>query len=755
MSHRPRRRAGLAIVACAVAALIAPAGAAAQSPLLTVGVDATGASLNQATYVLYVANRGTAPAAGVVLTNDIPANTTFVSSDRTPRPPAAGEACSAAVPAGSTARCRWTIGDLAPGASATVSVTYALADGDSTYDVSNTASAQAGEAEPSGSDPSDTDTTLRRTSNVLDVDAHVDDTKPDTNFGGCDKLNVRRDNAVTAFLDSNMVSRPAGTAGYETLWAAELTAGVDSTAAGMPIAVHRVTSHNWTEGTGGCAGANGSNRDARAPSASEPDTEPQSEASATASATPAGPGPLAWDVKTALDATGERLNFEGFELRTASSGGAGADTAVLSSSEAASNAPRLVTVGTAAENSRCVDSDPETVGGPSDREQRIDVYVTDGGAPVGDRTGLDACPGFPVADSPVGFEIDDDDPDAYISSLAGSVPPRQVGSAGDAGPNEGSARTDAGGNVFAAVRLARPYAEGANTGQTRVAAIALHVNRDTDLNPAAPATGRTAGSCEPGTTQAGFGGVPTPCTETGESLDEDDVLVSWEAVPQPPGGGGPGPGTDGGGGPGPGGDPTESISEPQRSIVLSASRAQAPIGQAVELHGQLSSPVAECARQREFVQILRRRNGAREFTDFASVTTDPDGSFDLPVRVDASGAYVAVAATRRSCGQASSPMVEVLARGSVRARAKTAGRSLRIHGRVSPKLRSSVVLERRAGRGWARVASQRLRRGSTFSFALRPDWRGSRTFRVRWRSPSAMYQSAVSKKLRVKAGPAR
>ena len=509
----------------------APAGGTggATDPLVTVGVDVVEASMTHATYSLYVANRGSAPAEGVVLTNDVPANTAFAGSDRTPLDPGA---CGRGAAVGT--RCRWAIGDLAPGSSGRVEVTYELAQTGATYTVGNRASAQIGGAAPAGTDPAFTHSLLDRT--VLAVeDAHVDDAAPaNTNYGSCARLDVGRGNTVTAFLDADGAFPneygSTSTASIGTLWAAELQATTESAGGAEPVEVsaHRISSHEWSEGTSGCTGATGQNRVARTPGPA--DAEPISDPGAVATRpVAAAEQVVTWDVAAAVDTRAERISFNGFELRLAEGAGGPVPerTVAFRSRQAAAAAarPRFVTVTTRNLPIGCVDTDPETGTARSDEVQRIRAYTTYGAAErVTNAAGDDACNGSPAPAASVGWELDDDSPDAYISTLAGEPTERETGRSGDAAPNTGSTLTGPNGRTFIDVRLGEPYAQEGSSGTSRTAAIVLV---DHDAYNAPPAfTGQ--GVCEPGAING-----DQSCADDGESRLEDDVATTWEAAEPP------------------------------------------------------------------------------------------------------------------------------------------------------------------------------------------------------------------------------
>ncbi|MFL5737671.1 MAG: hypothetical protein ACJ76P_10065 [Actinomycetota bacterium] len=106
---------------------------------------------NNLTYTISVTNNGPSDTTGVVVTDAVPAGTSFVSAD------SGGSQAAGTV--------TWNVGALADGASATMHVTVAVGAGRQT-DLSNTASASSSVTDPVGSNDSDTETTS--------VDPHAD-----------------------------------------------------------------------------------------------------------------------------------------------------------------------------------------------------------------------------------------------------------------------------------------------------------------------------------------------------------------------------------------------------------------------------------------------------------------------------------------------------------------------------------------------------------------------------------------------------
>jgi uncharacterized repeat protein (TIGR01451 family) len=107
------------------------------------GVDPVVAG-NQLTYSIVVADNGPSDASGVVVTDDVPAGTTFVSAD------------NGGTESGGTVT--WNIGGLTDGSAVTVHVTVSVDPG-RTADLSNTASATSAVSDPDGSNDSATEAT--------------------------------------------------------------------------------------------------------------------------------------------------------------------------------------------------------------------------------------------------------------------------------------------------------------------------------------------------------------------------------------------------------------------------------------------------------------------------------------------------------------------------------------------------------------------------------------------------------------------
>ncbi len=111
------------------------------------------------TYTLVVSNAGPSAATNVVVTDSVPAGTSFVSAD------AGGSESGGTV--------TWALGGLANGGSTTVHVTVHV-DEARTANITNTASVDADQADPDPSDDADTEAT------VVDEDAELSITKSDS-----------------------------------------------------------------------------------------------------------------------------------------------------------------------------------------------------------------------------------------------------------------------------------------------------------------------------------------------------------------------------------------------------------------------------------------------------------------------------------------------------------------------------------------------------------------------------------------------
>ncbi|HEX2084215.1 MAG TPA: hypothetical protein VHF89_00910, partial [Solirubrobacteraceae bacterium] len=484
------------LAALAAAGTLAPAaGAHAAAPLLTMGVDATEATLDEATYELLVVNHGDADAHGVEVATSVPANTTLVSTD-----PVAAAPCTPGAAAATS--CTWELETVPAGTSRTITAVYALGPG--TYDVSASATVSADDAASS----SNTDTSLGHSELAASDDTWVDEGEAaGTNHGACDELRVAA-GGVSAFVEHDAARDELFSASANTeVLVAELSAQVKTTAPGASIGTHRLVSANWGEGAGSCAGAAGSG--------SEPRTgdTPTAEDDATATAPVALAGQaMRWDVTADFDTEEERRRFAGWELRGA--GGAGA--AALHAAEAAGDVgPRLTLVTRRKTRGvACVDALVEDATAPSDEAQRIDLRVTDSGQRVsnGER---EACSGTPIAGREVHWMLFDGAsgaPDGWFASVDGLLRGMELGADGAAGPNAVATSSDDDGRTFVELRLRDPWDPAENAGTHRVDVFVAGAGTTDPDDP----------DCVPG----------EDCPA--ESTQEDDVRRTWTATENPP-----------------------------------------------------------------------------------------------------------------------------------------------------------------------------------------------------------------------------
>lgn len=487
-------------------------GQAAGEPLLAMGLDVDSASVTQGTYDLIVTNRGTAPATDVEVRARVPDNTTFQSSS-----PAPSSGCNnGAPPEGPGVECRWNVGTLNAGAAFPISVVLNLDQEEDPYTVEYTAEARSSNADTD----SDEDASLQRdkiptcyAGPIPPCDDEHDDTYVDdaaaqnTNYGACNILKATRGQGITSFVDLG----PLPDAGdIETVWGAQLRMNVSgqtgySSASPATIGAHKITSGDWDEGSGSCAGASGSGSEART------GNEPASNSSATTTTPVGGTGPANWNVTSDLDTADERTSaaYNGWEIKDEGTTGSGTNTD-FNSTEASNNQPRLFLVYTQPEEATCIDADPDTNVNFINDPWRIDALVTDGDKLEGSDQSGDGCNGSPVANHDVVWEVEDDTPDIYFSSTEGTPTTKTVVS-GDATPDEVTTQTDSEGRTFVEASLDEPDTD--NSGENRVGA-RIGGTDDPDESP----------ECSP---------LVTPLCES-ETATEDDVRTTWSTTSPTP-----------------------------------------------------------------------------------------------------------------------------------------------------------------------------------------------------------------------------
>ncbi|MDQ3915074.1 MAG: hypothetical protein M3323_07050 [Actinomycetota bacterium] len=780
-------RISLALSVAMIGALVSVISASGQQSstagLTTIGVDVQSASITQATYTFVARNQGTAPSTNVRVRSNVPATMTFESSD-----PAPTTTTSPASPASSCANggvretegttCEWSLGNMNPGETRTITAIYNLPQTNVASDrFEITATASDGE----GRSNSDTDESLVRQRATPNKDTWVDDGEPPgTNHGACNFLRVLQGNAVTSFIDVDNLGTPPtssqATQSIETVYGAQLRLEVlDTTySQGTPgtIGAHRITSGDWTQGSGSCQGAvSTTTTDART------GAEPTSAGTATGTTVVSAAAQVVnFDVTGDLDSEGDRGSFQGWELRDQASSGTDNATRFHSIESADPEDPQLFWVYTTTESPTCIDSDPDDATRTPGTEHLMTAFVTDGNkTPTGNTPGAgtgpggDACNGAPVA-APVEWVIEDDTPDIWFSSQEGQ-PIQKVVSGNNAGPNSIVTTADGNGLTGAGVRVdVTPGADASNRIEARIQ------GATGDPDPASP--GPTEGTCAAVT-------VPQGKNCSGESHQFDDTTVTWAAqsgtspgtttsttASSSPSGSPSGSASPSSASPtgsaspssaSPSGSPsttggtttsgsTSSPSQSSRTISLFASSNEVVFPAQVTLSGQIISPDQSCEDAGEFVRIQRRLLGESQFTDFESRNTDADGRYEVAFQATESAEYIAVAPRHDQCADATSSsetvLVQVKVTGRSGRRSVQRGATVGIVGRVKPDHDgTTVVLQRRKGGRFVGVARDDLNVRSRYRFVVKANWRGKRVFRVVWKKQDDNHEANTSKNI--------
>lgn len=796
-------RVSLALSIAMIAALFSVISASGQQAttagILTVGVDVQSASITQGTYTIVVANQGTAPTTGVRVRANVPNSMTFESSDPAPvtttSPGSGATSCAnggAREPAGTT--CEWSLGTLNPGETRTITAIYNLPQTNTaTERFKLTATATDNEQHSNA----DTDESLTRQKVTPDQDTWVDDTEPpNTTHGNCAYLRVLQGNRVTSYLDiasSGFATPPAGSSGetstttsIEALYGAQLRLEVLDTNYSQQtpgvIGAHRVTSPNWTEGSGGCEGqgaTSSTTTDAR--TGGEPTSAP-----APTGTTEVGAAAqvVNFDVTPDLDTEPERGSFNGWELRDEATTGTDAQTRFHSSESTTGQVPQIFLVYVTAESATCIDGDPDDAARAVGTEHLMTAYVTDGnktpsgGTAPGSGTGPggDACNGAPVATS-VEWVIEDDTPDIYFSSQEGQPIQKVVsGSPSNAGPNTIVTTADNNGLTGAGVRLdVTPGADNSNRIEVRI--------QGATGDPDPPSTGTpdpTQGTCSP---------TPVPQNKncSGESAQFDDMTVTWaqqssgassasassasassstsasasssssasasaSSSSSASASASRSASTTGGTTSG----STTSQGQSSRTVTLFASTNEVVYPGQVTLSGNITSADSSCDDAGEFVQIQRRLLGESQYSDFEAQNTDANGHFEISFAATESAEYIAVAPRHDQCADATSTSESVLVKVKVTAaagrRSVKRGASVGIVGRVQPDHDGTrVVLQRKKGTRFVKVDQARLNSRSRYRFVMKASWRGKRVFRVVWKQQDENHESNNSKNVIIRA----
>lgn len=182
--------------------------------------------------------------------------------------------------------------------------------------------------------------------------------------------------------------------------------------------------------------------------------------------------------------------------------------------------------------------------------------------------------------------------------------------------------------------------------------------------------------------------------------------------------------------------PTGSPGPGNRSMNLDVSRGVATAGARVTLSGVVQSQDTAC-EDGVPVEITRRIHGTNNFREFRTTATDEEGNYSVRARVKKSADYQASVAEAGNCDAASSEAEDVRVRVKVTRNASddtpNGGSTVTISGKVSPNHRGDkAVLQRKKGKKWVKVDTDKLDQRSRYAFELEVTWDGERRFRVRW-----------------------
>lgn len=173
-----------------------------------------------------------------------------------------------------------------------------------------------------------------------------------------------------------------------------------------------------------------------------------------------------------------------------------------------------------------------------------------------------------------------------------------------------------------------------------------------------------------------------------------------------------------------------------RSVSLAASRSRVRHGRQVTLSGRVSSSETSCV-DNESVAIRRRIHGTDQFKGFKSTTSDGSGDFSVTFKPGKSADYEARVARSDDCDAATSAVEAVRVRVKITREVSSAsvpsGGEVAIVGKVIPNhKRTKVLLQRKKGDRWVKVAKDGLNKRSRYRFEVDVTWDGKRRFRVVW-----------------------
>jgi hypothetical protein len=200
--------------------------------------------------------------------------------------------------------------------------------------------------------------------------------------------------------------------------------------------------------------------------------------------------------------------------------------------------------------------------------------------------------------------------------------------------------------------------------------------------------------------------------------------------------------------------PTSSSSPgTTRTITFIASDSQVEAGDEVTFSGRIFSSNTSCT-DNEFVQIQRRIHGTTEFADFTSSQSASDGSFEVTAIASQNADYQAVSPGHDNCATSTSDTATVLVKVKVSVKVNEfrpqRGDTVVFTGKVTPNHKGTkVVLQRKKGGRWVKVAADGLGKRSNYRFSIPADWRRGRVFRVLWKSSDSDHESGRSQNVKV------
>lgn len=255
-------------------------------------------------------------------------------------------------------------------------------------------------------------------------------------------------------------------------------------------------------------------------------------------------------------------------------------------------------------------------------------------------------------------------------------------------------------------------------------------------------------------TDASIGWGADPGTPTGTA---DETAVCSEPSASPSGSSSASPSSSASASPSRSatGSPTSSPTPgTSRTVTLVASDSKVETGTEITLSGRIFSSDSTCT-DNEFVQISKRSHGTDQFLPFSSDQSAADGSYSMTVIANESADYQASVAAHDNCRDASSDPVSVLVKVKVTIVvddfSPARGDNVRFTGKVTPKHGGTkVVLQRKKGGRWVKVATDKLSSRSRYLIVIDADWRRGRLFRVKWPSADANHETGRSQNVKVR-----